>query len=67
MPSAASCRRLSTLVAQVAPAPSADRSFAGSELDPVSGANAGMTITDIKPCVYNFIAALTMLVLFVLL
>ena len=23
--------------------------FAGSELDPVSGANAGMTITDIKP------------------
>lgn len=51
MTSTASCRRLRALVAQVAPAPSADRSFAGSELDPVSGAQAGMTITDIKPWV----------------
>jgi|EP01044_Picomonas_judraskeda_P007973 hypothetical protein len=40
--------RLRALVGQIA-APAADRSFAGSELDPVSGANAQMTITDIKP------------------
>jgi L-alanine-DL-glutamate epimerase-like enolase superfamily enzyme len=41
-------RRLRVLAGQLA-APAADRSFAGSELDPVSGANAQMTITDIKP------------------
>jgi hypothetical protein len=54
MPSAGpgSCRRLRTLVAQVAtPSSTAVRSFAGSELDPVSGLSAGMTITDIKPWV----------------
>jgi hypothetical protein len=39
-------RRLRSIAGQLAATPAA---LAGSEPDPVSGADAGMTITDIKP------------------
>eukprot|EP01043_Picozoa_sp_COSAG02_P091906 COSAG02_NODE_28580_length_586_cov_31.406571_1_plen_141_part_10 len=51
MTSTASCHRLRALVAQLAPEPAADGSFAST--DPASGrgrANAGMTIAAIKAC-----------------